>query len=122
MEQVSVPAGDFPALTVWSVMIAVGLLSFVIRFFPMALLARLELPGLLKRALIYAPAAVMMAIIAPALFFPGGAPNIVFDMPRLTAAALAALIAWRTRSVLWTVVAGMCILWGLQALLSWQNA
>ncbi len=118
MEQVSVPAGDSSALIVWSAMIAVGLLTFVIRLFPIALLARLELPDLLKRALIYAPPAVMMAIIGPALFFPGGAPNIVLDMPRLTAAALAALIAWRTRSVLWTVIAGMCILWGLQALLS----
>jgi branched-subunit amino acid transport protein len=114
----SAPGGDFSAMTVWSVLIAVGLLSFVIRFFPIALLARIELPNVLKRALIYAPVAVMMAIIAPALFFPGGAPNIVFDMPRLAAAALAALIAWRTRSVLWTVIAGMCILWGLQALLS----
>ena len=118
MGPVSLPAGDFSAPIVWSVMIAVGLLGFALRVFPIALLARLELPDLLKRALIYAPAAVMMAIITPALFFPGGAPNIVFDMPRLTAAALAALVAWRTRSVLWTVIAGMCILWGLQALLS----
>jgi branched-subunit amino acid transport protein len=118
MEQVSLPAGNSSALIVWSLMIAVGLLTFVIRYFPIALLARLELPELLKRALVYVPPAVMTAIIASALFFPGGAPNIVFDMPRLAAAAFAALVAWKTRSVLWTVIAGMCALWGMQALLS----
>lgn len=118
MEQVSLPLGESSALIVWSVMIAVGLLSFVIRYFPIALLSRLDLPALLKRALIYVPPAVMLAIIAPALFFPGGAPNIVLDTPRLAAAVLAALVAWRTRSVLWTVIAGMCALWALQALLS----
>lgn len=118
MEQVNLPAGESSALIIWSMILVVGLLSFVIRYFPIALLSRLELPGLLKRVLIYVPPAVMLAIIAPALFFPGGAPNIVFDMPRLAAAALAALVAWRTRSVLWTVIAGMCTLWGLQALLS----
>jgi branched-subunit amino acid transport protein len=118
MEQVTPPAGDLSALLIWSMAIGAGLLTFAIRYIPIALLAKLELPGLLKRALIYVPAAVIMAIIAPALFFPGGAPNIVLDAPRLAAAALAALTAWRTHSVLWTVTAGMCTLWGLQALLS----
>jgi len=114
----NLPAGEPSALIVWSVTIAVGLLTFVIRYFPIALLSRLELPALIKRALIFVPPAVMMAIIAAALFFPGGTPNIVLDTPRLAAAALAALVAWRTRSVLWTVIAGMCVLWGLKALLS----
>lgn len=101
---------------VWSMMIAIGLLTFAIRFFPIALLSRLELPDWLKRALRYVPPAVMTAIITPALFFTGGTPTISLDFPRLTAAAFAALIAWRTRSTLKTVVFGMLILWGLQIL------
>jgi branched-subunit amino acid transport protein len=59
----------------------------------------------------------MAAIIAPPLFFAVGAPTIVPDLPRIAAAALAALIAWRTRStLLLTVALGMLALWGLQAL------
>ncbi len=112
----TLPIGDSPALIVWTMILSTGLISFVIRFVPIALLARFDLPRWLKRALIYVPSAVMPAIIAPALFFPGGAPTIVLDTPRLAAAALAILIAWWTRSVLWTVVVGMGALWALQAL------
>lgn len=107
-------AGDY---FVWSMIIGIGIATFIIRFAPIALLARRALPAGLKQALRYVPPAVMAAIIAPPLFFVGGAPTISPDLPRITAAALAALIAWRTRSTLLTVVLGMLALWGLQALL-----
>ncbi len=110
-------AGASAELVIWSMMIGIGLLTFAIRFAPIALLSRLELPDWLKRALRYVPPAVMSAIITPALFFAGGAPTITPDSPRLAAAAFAALIAWRTRSTLWTIVLGMLALWGLQALM-----
>ena len=97
--------------------IGIGVITFLLRFAPLALLARLELAGWLQQGLRYVPAAVMAAIIAPPLFFAVGAPNIVPDLPRMAAAALAALIAWRTRSTLSTVVLGMLALWALQALL-----
>ena len=109
--------GESAPLLVWSTIIAIALITFVMRFFPIALLSRLELPALLKRALVYVPPAVMTAIVAPALFFPGAAPTIALDTPRLVAAAIAALVAWRTQGVLWTVVLGMAALWGLQALM-----
>jgi branched-subunit amino acid transport protein len=101
---------------IWSMMIGIGLLTFAIRFAPIALLSRLELPDWLRRALRYVPPAVMTAIITPTLFFANGAPTITLDYPRLAAAAFAALIAWRTRSTLWTVALGMLALWGLQGL------
>ena len=108
---------DMPVeFIIWSMMIGIGLLTFAIRFAPIALLARLELSDWLKRALRYVPPAVMTAIITPSLFFAGGAPTITLDTPRLAAAIFAALIAWRTRSTLWTVVLGMLALWGLQAM------
>lgn len=97
--------------------IGIGVVTFLLRFAPLALLARLELAGWLQQALRYVPAAVMAAIVAPPLFFGVGAPNIVPDPPRMAAATLAALIAWRTRSTLLTVVLGMLALWALQALL-----
>lgn len=103
-------------LFVWSMICAIGVATFVIRFAPLALLARLELPTWLTRALRYVPPAVMAAIIAPPLFFADGTPTIEPDLARIAAATLAALVAWRTRSTLWTVVLGMLALWGLQAL------
>ena len=109
--------GESAPLLVWSAIIGIGLITFAIRFIPIALLAKLELPPLLKRALIYVPPAVMTAIVAPELFFPGAAPTITLDTPRLVAATVAALVAWRTQGVLWTVILGMATLWGLQALM-----
>lgn len=103
-----------PTAFIWAMMIGIGLTTFVIRFAPISLLSRLELPEWLKKALRFVPPAVMTAIITPALFFAGGTPNMAGDWPRLGAAAFAALIAWRTRSTLWTVVLGMLALWGLQ--------
>ena len=97
--------------------IGIGVITFLLRFAPLALLARLQLAGWLQQALRFVPAAVMAAIIAPPLFFAVGAPNIVPDLPRMAAATLAALIAWRTRNTLSTVVLGMLALWALQALL-----
>ena len=111
------PTAESGAWFIWSMIIAIGLITFVLRYVPIALLSRMHLPGPLKRALVYVPPAVMAAIITPALFFPDGAPTIALDTPRLLAAALAALVAWKTRSVLWTVILGMGALWGLQALL-----
>ena len=113
----STSLGESAPLLVWSAIIGIGLITFAIRFIPIALLAKLELPALLKRALVYVPPAVMTAIVAPALFFPGAAPTIALDTPRLVAATVAALVAWRTQGVLWTVVLGMATLWGLQALM-----
>ncbi len=108
--------GENSALLIWAIIVSVGVITFCIRFVPIALLSRLQLPEWLKRALTYVPPAVMAAIITPTLFFAGGTPTIAVDVPRLGAAIFAALLAWRTRSVLWTVVLGMIALWGLQAL------
>ena len=110
-------AGEPSQLTIWLIIISIGLITFAIRYVPLALLSRRDLPLWLKRSLVYVPPAVITAIITPALFFPGGTPNIAFDVPRLAAAVLAVLVAWKTRSVLWTVILGMLSLWGLQLLL-----
>ena len=109
--------GETSALLVWAMIIGIGLITFATRMIPIALLSRLELPTWLKHALAYVPPATMTAIITPALFFPGGTPTIALDTPRLAAATLAAVVAWQTRSVLWTVILGMGALWGLQVLL-----
>ncbi|MER2516800.1 MAG: AzlD domain-containing protein, partial [Candidatus Accumulibacter phosphatis] len=59
-------------LFVWSMIIGIGVATFLIRFAPIALLARLELPAWLTRALRYVPPAVMAAIIHGKFILPLG--------------------------------------------------
>ena len=101
---------------IWLAIFGIGLLTLIVRYAPLALLARLELPTWGRRALRFVPPAVMSAIVTPALFFAGGTATMTADMPRVLAATFAALVAWRTRSTLLTVVLGMLVLWALQAL------
>ena len=66
--------------------------------------------------LAYVPPAVLSAIIFPELFMPGGTLNITFGNLRLISGIVAALVAWRTRNALLTIVVGMVTLFVLQAL------
>ena len=99
------------------VFLAAGLVTFATRLSFIALLGRVEVPPLLTRALRFVPAAVLSAIIFPELVMRDGAADLSLGNPRLLAGTLAALVALKTRSVAWTIGAGMAALWTLQALL-----
>lgn len=70
---------------------------------------RAKLPPLVERALRYAPACALAAIIAPDLLLRGGALDLGPANFRLLAAAAAAIAFAYTRSILWTIVAGMAV-------------
>ena len=76
---------------------------------------RLALPPFVRRALAYVPAAVLAAIVAPALFQPSGTAIGPVDV-RLLAGLVAGVVAWRTKSVLATFASGMVALWALSYL------
>jgi branched-subunit amino acid transport protein len=61
------------------------------------------------------PAAVLTAVVIPLLFYEDGALEASLGNERLLAGLVAALIARRTRSVLFTLGGGMATLWTLQA-------
>ncbi len=65
----------------------------------------------------FVPAAVLAALVVPALVYADGALALSFSNTRLVAGVLAAVVAWTTRSVLWTIGSGMAALWTLNALL-----
>lgn len=77
---------------------------------------RLRPPPVLERALKYVPAAVLSALVAPAVFASGGASLGPLDV-RLIAAVAAAATAWFSGSVLGTLATGMGTLWVLSWLL-----
>ena len=103
-------------LTMWLTIVGAGAGSFALRLSFIALLGRVEMPPLLRRVLRFVPAAVLTAFVIPLLFYESGALQVSLGNQRLLAGLTAALIAWRTRSVLFTLGGGMATLWTLQAL------
>jgi branched-subunit amino acid transport protein len=93
-----------------------GLLTFAIRVSFIALLGRVETPPLLSRALRFVPPAVLSAIVLPELLVRQGRVDFSLQNLRMLAGLVALLVAWRTRSVLFTIAAGMATLWALQAM------
>lgn len=71
---------------------------------------RVTLAPILEQALRYAPAAVIGALVVPALLLRGGSVDLSLGNQRLIAAAVASLVMWRTRSMIGTILAGMAVL------------
>jgi branched-subunit amino acid transport protein len=63
------------------------------------------------------PVAALTALTLPALLFPEGSVDISSANPRFYAGLLAFIVAYRTRSVLWTLVVGMVAFWILSAVI-----
>ena len=103
-----------PAL--WLTILGAGAVTFALRLSFVALLGRMEIPPFFERALRFVPAAVLTAVVIPLLFYVDGTLEISPGNERLLAGLAAALIAWRTRNVLFTLAGGMATLWMLQAI------
>ena len=104
-------------MSFWWVMIISGLATFAIRATFIILVGQREIPELLRRALHFIPPAVLTAIILPELVLPRGSLDLSLTNPNLLAGIVAVLVAWRTRSVLLTIVVGMAVFWLMQAVL-----
>lgn len=102
---------------IWPVMLVLGVLTFLTRLSFIGLFHRWQTPDIVKRALRYVPVAALMAIIVPELLMVDGMLNLNPLNPRLLAGLLAIGVAVRTRSVTWTIVAGMAAFWLLRWLL-----
>jgi branched-subunit amino acid transport protein len=103
-------------LTLWLTIAGAGAGTFALRLSFIALLGRLKMPLFFGRVLRFVPAAVLTAFVIPLLFYENGALQVSLGNERLLAGLAAALIAWRTRSVLFTLGGGMATLWTLQAI------
>ena len=100
---------------VWPVILISGAGTYAMRASFLAAAHRLaEVPPALARVLRQIPPAALAAIILPALVRPEGEADLFH--PRVLAGLVAALVAWRTRNVGLTLVAGMAVLVGLEHL------
>lgn len=104
-------------LSIWSLFAAVGLGTFMLRFLFIYLFGKVEMPHWLQRALRFVPAAALAALVFPALTHPAGHIDLSLQNARLLAGLAGALVAWKTRNVLLTILVGMTLLWGLEMLL-----
>ena len=100
--------------TLWLAFILIGLATTLPRASFIVLGSRVSLPPVVQRALRYAPAAALAAIVAPDVLVVGG--DFAPLNPKLAGiiAAVAAAVLWRNPWL--PFIAGMAVLLGLRAL------
>jgi branched-subunit amino acid transport protein len=91
--------------------VLMGTATFLIRYLPMALLERFELPPLLKQGLRFVPAATLAGLVLPAMLIQDNQLDLLH--PKFFAGLIAAVVGVRYKNVLLTLVVGMVALWVL---------
>jgi branched-subunit amino acid transport protein len=99
----------------WAAVVAIGVGTFIFRFSFLFLFEYLsEVPDGIEAALRYVPPAVLAALVVPAVVVVDGSAAVSPGNERLLAGVVAAAVAWRTESILWTILVGMAALLGFQ--------
>ena len=91
--------------------LGMAVVTFATRYPVLAWFSTRPLPERFKTALAFVPAAVLTAIIAPAVLAPNGSVQISLSNAALFAGFAAVLISWRTKNLLATIVGGMALYW-----------
>ena len=102
----------------WIAVIIIGVGTYLTRLSFVGALGTRAIPPWAERPLKYVAPSVLAALVLPAVVLRDG----MYDLspagnPRFLAAVVAALVAWRFRSVSATIIVGMVTLWLLQGLL-----
>jgi len=106
-----------PTSTLVAVILIMAAGTFALRLSFIYLFSE-KMPRVLERALRFVPAAALSALVAPALFRPDDGPiDASLGNERLLAGLAAGLIAYYTRSFLFTVLGGMTTFWLLRLVL-----
>jgi len=103
---------------IWAIIAIAGVGTYLLRLSFFALFGTRAVPATLGRYLRYIPPAVLAALVSPALVMDHGSVVISLHNPRLLAGLVAALVTWRTGSVLWTLGSGMAGFWVFRAIFS----
>ena len=91
--------------------IGMGLVTFIPRWAPFFFLSNRKLPEWLVKWLDLIPAAILSALLLPALITTGDPRRLMLMQPELLAAIPTFIFALKTRSLGGTVVVGMFMYW-----------
>ena len=97
------------------VILSVGVLTFLTRLSFIYLYEKWQSPEVVTRALRFVPVAALTAIFVPELALQNGELVLSLGNIRLMAGIIAIMVAWRTKSALWTIGVGLISFW----LLTW---
>ena len=106
---------DASDLTIWAIIAALGLGTFLIRFSFLGLLGDRELSPWLLRHLRYTAVAVLPALVAPLFAWPE-ATGRQLDPIWLATAAITLATGYLAKNPIYAIVAGFVCFYGLSAL------
>lgn len=98
---------------IWIVIVVLGILTYLLRLSFILLQGHWHLPPAFQKGLRFVPVSVLTAIFIPELLLQNGRFFLSLDNPRLIAGLAAILVAWRTKSPVWTIAAGMGVFWAV---------
>lgn len=102
-------------MTAFLAILVTGVGTYLTRASFIVGLANRTIPQPVSRGLEFVGPAVLAALVVTLLVDESG--RVAVGVPELAGLAAAGVVGWRTRGVLWTVLAGMAAFWGLQLVL-----
>ena len=100
------------------ILIVLGMMAvtFGVRYPVLALAGRVNFPPAIVRALKYVPPTVLTAIVMPDVLFPGSHLRLELTSPYVLGAVIAAVMAWRTKNLLLTIIVSMAAFFLLRSI------
>ena len=100
-------------------LLGMGLVTYLPRWLPIFLLARRSLPEVLINWLDLIPVSLLSALLIPELLI-SGQPRVLSPLRlELFVAVPTFILAFKTKSLVWTVICGMALFWLTGQLLGW---
>lgn len=98
------------------VILGCAVVTFLPRFLPLYILTRLKIPGIVIAWLSYVPVAVLAALVVPGIMAPKQQINLTLTNAYFYASIVAFFVAWRSKSMLLTMVCGLATVFLFQYL------
>lgn len=108
---------SYSSAEIWSIIIVLGIGTFLIRFSFLGLIGDRKMPDWVLRHLRYTPVAIIPGMVAPLVLWPAATDG-TFDIPRFAAAVVTVIVGYTFKGVVRAILAGAATLYALQFLLT----
>ncbi|NLB83574.1 MAG: AzlD domain-containing protein [Synergistaceae bacterium] len=92
---------------IFFIIAGMAIVTFATRFASVALLGQKKMPAGLERGLRHIPTGILTALIVPTLLLPEGYVDLSLHNHYLLAGLVAAVVAWKSHSMVGTLILGM---------------